>query len=247
MLRKFSKLVGYKIHATDDYIGKVDDFLLDKHSWSIRYLVVDTGALFGKKVLLYTKAIDKPDWEHKELLMNVTREQVKHSPELDLSSPVTRQYQKRLHTYYRWPGYMAPSFPVPAAGFPLPAQPAPLPEDKFPPSGEGDSHLHSLQEIKKYHIQATDDDIGHVDDFLIEDQQWVVRYLVVDTRNWLPGKQVLIAPEWTKYVHWEDRKVAVKLSKEAVKESPEYNPSEVVTREQEKTLYDFHGMPPYWA
>jgi uncharacterized protein YrrD len=247
MLRKFSDLIGYKIHATDDFIGKADDFIFDKRSWIIRYLVVDTRVLFGKHVLLYTEAIDRPDWKHQEFLMNVTKEQVKNSPELDLQNPISPKDQRRLHTYYQWPGYMVPPFPVPAAGFPLPVQQEPLSESEFPPQEEDNHHLHSLKTIKGYHLQTTDDELGHVDDFLIEDQQWVVRYLVIDTRNWLPGKHVLIAPEWTSYIAWEDHKVAVKFSKEAIKESPEYDPATAVTREYETLLYKFYGMPPYWA
>lgn len=244
MLREITSLTGYKIHATDDYIGKADDLYFDEKTWTIRYIVVDTG-LLGRKVLLSPYAIDKPDWETKELLMNVSKEQVENSPDIDLDQPVSRQQQIQLHTYYQWPGYMYPPTPVPE---PLPPSPPPEPgtEPQFPEEDQGDPHLRSAKEVKGYHIQATDGEIGHVEDFVVNDEQWVIRYLIVDTKNWLPGKKVLIAPEWCVQVNWAERDIMVKVTRETVKDSPKYEPWTVVDRKLERTLYKIHGLPGYW-
>ncbi len=108
------------------------------------------------------------------------------------------------------------------------------------------SHVRSVKEVTGYHIQATDGEIGHVEEFILDDQAWTLRYLVVDTRNWLPGRKVLVAPAWVTSVNWANRNVGVDLTTGAIKNSPEYDPSAPVNREYEVRLYDFYGRPRYW-
>lgn len=245
MLRNVKSLAGFKIHATDGYIGKADDFFFDENTWTIRYLIVDTGPwLVGRKVMVYTAAIDKPDWDREEFLLNVSQEKVKNSPDIDVKRPISREQQMQLHSYYQWPGYAYLHFPAPDIVPPPP--PTPQMPPQFPPEDQEQSHLRSAEEVKGYHIQATDGEIGHVEDFLVDDESWVLRYLIVDTRNWLPGKKVLIAPEWIQDIIWHDQKVFVELEKDAVKDSPKYEPGFMVDREFEKNLYVFYGVPAYW-
>jgi hypothetical protein len=112
---------------------------------------------------------------------------------------------------------------------------------------EEETHLRSVKEVTGYQILATDGDIGHVEDFIVEDKLWLLQYLVVDTRNFLPGgRKVLVAPAWVNSVDWVGRSVSVDLSVDAVKNSPEYDPSEPVNRAYETRLYDYHGRPHYW-
>jgi hypothetical protein len=114
-------------------------------------------------------------------------------------------------------------------------------------SESGDPHLRSTQEVLGYYIHASDGDLGHVEDFIVDDDNWTIRYMVVDTRNWLPGKKVLVAPEWITEVSWGESKVYVDLTQDAIKDSPEYDPTETVNRLYEERLYDFYGRPKYWS
>lgn len=93
--------------------------------------------------------------------------------------------------------------------------------------------------MRGYDIQGTDDTIGHVQDFLVDDETWAVRYLVVDTRNWWFGKKVLVAPRWASRVSWPGSKVYVDLSREAIKESPQWNEGEPISGDLELRLEDF--------
>jgi hypothetical protein len=106
--------------------------------------------------------------------------------------------------------------------------------------------LRSVKELCNYVLEATDGEIGRCKDFLFDDGRWTVRYMVVDTRNWLPGRKVLVAPVWITSVDWAESKVSVDLTREQVKNSPEYDPSTPVKREYEVRLYDFYGRPNYW-
>jgi len=110
----------------------------------------------------------------------------------------------------------------------------------------GDNHLRSVNEVRGYRIQATDNEIGHVEDFIMDDESWAIRYMVVDTLNWLPGRKVLVSPMWITTISWTDRKVAVGMNREQIKDCPEYDPAIPVNREYEEQLYDFYGRPKYW-
>jgi len=135
-------------------------------------------------------------------------------------------------------------------------QPSPQPAD--PASGRErqertdqerqavDSHLRSSREVIGYEIMATDGPIGNVEDFIFDQKSWAIRYLVVDTRKWLPGKHVLVSPEWIDSVSWPEHQVYVKVVRSAVETSPEYDASRTLSRDHEATLYRHHGRAAYW-
>ena len=109
-----------------------------------------------------------------------------------------------------------------------------------------DLHLRSTQDVSGHHIQAADGEIGHVEDFIIDDKTWAIRYLVIDTQNWWPGKKVLVSPMWIERVSWSESKVFVNLFREAIKRSPEYTDEYVVTRDYEAGLHRHYNRPGYW-
>ena len=239
MLRSIEELYGYTIRAADGDIGKVHDFYFDDEFWTIRYLVVDTGTwLTGRRVLIAPASLGQPDWDTKTLPVRLTKKQVEDSPLVGTDQPVSRQLQVDLHHYYGWPHYWAGT----SVGTPFLI----VPPDQSQEEESGDPHLRSSREVIGYHIQATDDEIGHAEDFIVQDTGWVIRYMVVDTRNWLPGKKVLVAPDWIEEVEWVERKVHVTLERDSVEESPEFEPGMPVNRTYEQSLYDFYGRPAYW-
>jgi sporulation protein YlmC with PRC-barrel domain len=238
MQRSVESLYGYSIRATDGDIGKIHEFYFDDETWTIRYLVVDTGSwLLGRRVLLSTAAVDEPGPEKLEFPVALTKEQVERSPHISSDKPVSRQMEENLHTYYGWIPYWT------GAGAAAAATAAEMTATKEP----GDPHLRSTREVTNYHIHATDGEIGHVEDFIVEGTTWIIRYMIVNTRNWLPGRSVLVAPAWVSKVSWAESKVSVDLDKEMIKNSPEFDPSAAVNREYELRLYDYYGRPKYWT
>ena len=94
-------------------------------------------------------------------------------------------------------------------------------------SGAGrspDAHLRSVKELRGYHIQGLDAEIGHVVDFIVDEWTWEVRFFIVDTSNWWIGKKVLVAPSAVRKVSWGDRKVFVEMTRQAIKDSPAWDP-----------------------
>jgi len=245
-------LLGYTLAATDGAIGEVEDCYFDDVHWTVRYLVVDTGGwLSGRRVLITPMAVRSVDQGGERVIVDLTREQVEHSPDIDTHRPVSRQHELSLLQHYGFPTYWyGPYAWGPAM---LPAFPAPVPEgvmDEVLARSEQDNledaHLHSTNDTLGHEIQARDGAIGHVDDFLLDERSWTIRWLVVDTRNWLPGKHVLVAPEWVESVEWTERAVRVGLTRDQIRSAPPYDRSRPIDRDYEHRLFAHYGRPKYW-
>ena len=241
-------LKGYAIGTTDDDIGEVDDFYFDDESWTVRYLVAETGGWFSnRKVLISLFALGKVDLARERLNVALTKKQVEESPSIDTDKPVSRQHEASYSDYYRYPYYWGGPYlwgPITAPRLAGAAQKR-NEEARADREEANDLHLRSANKVSDYHIEATDGDIGHVEDFIVDGETWEIRYMVVDTTNWWAGKKVLVAPQWIGRVSWSDSKVYIDLPRETIKNGPEYHP-DALNRKYEETLYDYYKRPKYW-
>ena len=247
MLRTVSDLKGCSIGATDGAIGEIDEVYFDDQYWTIRYLVVDTsGWLAGRRVLISPRAVRGVDLPNKTIAVTLSREQVESGPSVDADRPVDRRYEMEYSRYYGYPYYWTGPYRWGATPYPGEAAIA-MPEvaSAMPPTG-GDPSLRSTRNVTGYYIEATDGDIGHVDDFIVDTAAWAIRYMLIDTRNWWPGKKVLVSTEWISRVSWPDSRVYVDMSKEAIKGAPEYDPDRPLARDYETRLFGHHHRTAYW-
>lgn len=247
MLLNVNALKGFKLDSLDGDIGEVSEFYFDDQHWAIRYLVADTGGwLTGRLVLISPYALVAAIKEADIMAVNLTKQQIEDSPSLNCDKPVSRHFELEYHGYYGWPSYWGG--PSTWGPYHIPVRDPDLLGTPVQDEKEaGDSHLRSTDEVTGYHIQATDGEFGHVVDFIIDDETWAIRYLVVDTRNWWPGKKVLVSPEWIERVSWSENKVFVKLAREDIKSSPEYTEEALITRDYESGLFRHYGRDGYWA
>jgi hypothetical protein len=251
MLTNTSRLKGLVIRATDGELGTVDQLYFDDQTWGVRYLTVETGGwLGGRQVLISPFAVIQTDWQARQLDVALTQKQVENSPDIDTHKPVSRQQEAAYLGYYGYPNYWSGpnlwgqefypmGLPAPI-GVSMDAIEATIRKESV------DSHLRSTEGVTGYSIEATDGEIGHVDGFVLDDRAWAIRYIEVATRNWWPGKKVLVSPKWIERVSWAESKVHVGLSREAIQSGPEYDESTPITREYENRLYLHYGRPPYW-
>ncbi|MEW5872483.1 MAG: PRC-barrel domain-containing protein [Chloroflexota bacterium] len=256
MLRSLKELYGYNILALDGEIGKVHDFYFDDEEWTVRYLVVDTGPwIFGRKVLVAPLALGRPDWIGHRFPVNLTREQVEDSPDIDTDRPVSRQQQQYLHEYFHWPMYWNLTGVPPTAPAVYPAvhdEARKAQAEAEPITQETDSHLRRAREVIGYQVEGRDERLGKVGDFILEDEGWILRYLVLDTDAWntdawnMQAKKVLIAPFWIQSITYEDSQVQIDLTRQIIMDSPGFDPKTTINREYEEVLYDYHGRPYYW-
>jgi uncharacterized protein YrrD len=251
MIHAVDDLQSFAIGATDGDIGKLVDVYFDDEHWTIRYLVIDTGEwLPGRKVLISPFAVRSTDWARARIEVNLTRQQVKSSPDIDTDKPVSRQHEAAYFGYYGYPFYWTgpglwgaaayPTLPPPiaaemsAAGHRTEASVARAHANE-------DSHLRSARDVAGYNIEALDGTVGHIEDFLFAEDSWQIRFIEVDTRNWWPGKHVLIPPQWIETISWVDHLARVHVSRAAVKESPPYDPKVPLPDDYEAGLYRHYG------
>lgn len=250
MLRSIKKLVGYNVLAKDGKIGHVEDFYFNDEHWVIRYLIVDIGLwIFGKKVLISPVSfIGEPDWTNSIFPINLTKEQINNSPEISSDKPVSRQKEEEIAHYYSWPVYWSAEYPgIYAYTVHMEVLNKRDGDAKNVPEKENaDIHLRSSNELKGYSIKGMDGDIGQIDDFIVDDMSWEIKYIVIDTKKFLPGKKVIINLSWINDISWIDSSIHVNMTMDEIKNSPEYNPSESVNRKYEEVLYDYYGRPKYW-
>ncbi len=250
MLRSLKDLEHYAVSATDGDVGTVVNLLFDDERWVVRHLVVDTGHfLDGRRpVLISPISFRTADWSTRRFHLALTTDKIKRSPSVDVDKPVSRQHEWDYYGYYGYPYYWGCAGTWGMGGYPgllaggtrnaAPHGIAATPSD--------DVHLRSAREVRGYHIQGKDDAIGHIDDFIVDDETWEMRYLVIATKNWWFGKKVLVSPHWANRISWVERMVYVDMSRQAIKYSPEWNADAGINREYEARLYDYYGRPVYW-
>jgi len=250
MLRSVKEIVGYVLAASDGEIGRCDDFLFDDRDWGVRFMVAKTSKwLPGRKVVVSPAFLDEPDWASRRLPVHLTKQQIEDSPPLDEHAPVSRAYEIEYRRHYSLPPYGVG--PGGFGAYPWPAEVVnPVPEPLVGAEAEiqekKEEHLRSVEEVIGYIVAATDRDIGQVNDFIVDDQAWALRYLVVDTGNWLPGRKVLVATPWLGLIDWAEQRLHVELDAESIRNGPEFDPTEPVNRRYEIEIHDYYGRPYYW-
>jgi hypothetical protein len=224
---------GFTIEARDGSVGRVSDFLFQDESWVLRWLVVDTGGwLHGRKILIHPSSLDKPDVDGRAFETSLTKAQVEASPEIGQDEPVSLQMEKGLYGYYGYDPLWGGGF----YGFSQLATGAAI-----PPAPGGDAHLRSMAELRHYDIHAVDGEVGHLADFLFDDESWKIDYIIVDTKNWWLGKHVVVAPASIQEVNWAQRFVRLDLTCYKIKGSPPWVQTSLVDRAYESLLQAYYG------
>ncbi len=277
MLFQADELLGLDVNGADgEEIGKIEDLIFDDREWQVRYLVVDMGGLLSERhTLISPESARQLDFDSSALDVALTRQQVEESPEIDLNEPLTQQRLIELHSHYGWreaPIYGAVAPPgagsqttanataTPAVGwYGIPvfgdwgpmkgseeAKAEQIRRERAPDNPE-EIALHGMDEILGYRIRATDKLIGAVGDWLIDDD-WFIRYLIVDTRRWLPSKDVLVPVAAISDIDPFNSDVHVEMNSETIRESPEFDPEadEPLNREWEERVFAHYGLTEYW-
>jgi uncharacterized protein YrrD len=226
MLINTRNLKGAAIIANDGAIGEIDDFYFDDERWTVRYLVVNAGAwLFRREVLISPISIEKVDETSNQVLLNLTRDQVKDSPDIDTQKPVSRQHETAFMDYYGYPYYWGGPYLWGDAAFPATLIMPPAVESQIAAAATArmreseethDEHLRSVNEMRGYHLIAADGEIGHVDDFIVDNEDWAIRSIVIKTGGWLSGRKTLLSPQSIERISWTESKMFVNLTRDQI-------------------------------
>lgn len=246
MLWNLDELKGLRLHATDGDLGHVHDALVEDDSWQLRYLVVDTGWIFGRRVLIGPQALGLPDAGTRVLPVRLTRQQIQDSPGIDTDQPVGRQQEDALYAYYGWAPYWtaggaagmaggAPTLGLGTLGLtgggditggtgPLPTAEG-IPGAAGIPRPTGDPHLRSAREMQGYAVRAGRREVARLSSFLLDEEGWQVRWLVVDTGSAMTSRLVLLDPARVGEIDWAAATVDVEVPPDRLDGAPEYDPT----------------------
>ena len=257
MLIKAKTLEGYKLNSLDGEIGKVDEFYFDDHHWTVRYLIAETGGwLTGRQVLISPYSLTVVNTEEHYILTNLTQKKIEDSPPLESDIPVSQQYEESYYKYYEQPVYWGGPFIWGDSPFIENClnlreyEDAPTKEDRENDdnrTGSWDPNLRRMNIVRGYTIRGTDGDIGRIDDFVIDDETWAIRYLIINTSTWWSGKKVLISPKWIERIDWPDSIAYVNVVRDDIMRSPEYSEDLLLTREYEASLHQHYNRKGYWV
>ncbi|CAA9435113.1 MAG: hypothetical protein AVDCRST_MAG22-3591 [uncultured Rubrobacteraceae bacterium] len=240
MLRETKMLEGCLVRAMDGPAGRVAGVLLDDEVWAVRYLIVDTGGrLPGERVLMLPDFVEGVNEAMPaSIRVGLTRERVWESPPVEADRPVSVRQEADYYAYLAAAPCRGVSRPV----SPLYVDPEAGKEE------EGDPHLRSAREVRGFAVRSGEDrSVGHVEDLVYDDSDWAVRYLIVDTRDWLPAKKVPVSADWVSGISPSGAQVEVDLTAEEMHTAPGWEPGTIMDRRYETELHAHYGRTPYWV
>lgn len=244
--RRMRDLTELTIYGIDGEVGTVQDLYFDDHNWEVRYLVLRTGGwLLGRDVLIAPVAIGGIDDAAASMRLELRKEQIEHAPSIESKKPISRQYEETYYKHFQWAPYWLPDAtlwgsPIPYLDASTDASTTSL-DEALPSESAEQSHLRSSIEVAGYGIHAQDGEIGHLEDLVVDDEDWIVRYVEADTKNWLPGKKVLVQTGRIQKIDWPSRSVTMSLRRHAIESAPAYDPSMLITPEYEIQLFKHYG------
>ena len=241
MKRSLKNIEGYEIFGSDGTKGNLNDFLFDDESWIIRYIEAGFLKIERPRILIPRSSLKEVDWQQEKIELSFDKSKIEASPGLDQHAPVSREYEKMLIQHYKVDPYWPYTY-VPPTDTQLYFPPRPLHiPDKEIHEDDLDSHLRSYQEVRGYRMHGTDRKIGQVEDIIVDDEDWQIIYLVIDTSRWLPwSKDVVLSINWVKSISFINREIHVDLTADQIKQAPEFDPSHPIDMDNEKALHDYY-------
>lgn len=256
MLNSLSHLKDARLSATDGDIGRIEEAYIDDRDWTLRYLVVETGSwLEGRPVLISPYAVQQPLAPDNHLRLNLNRHQVRSSPAIDPDQPLSRQHERDYLRHFGYPEYWSGGSLWGMEAFPGSGAEQrraereqranrQMLERDFAPL---DVHVRSSRELTGCEVQASDGSIGAVKDFVFDDSNWAIRYLVVDTSAWWQnGHRVLIGMKWAERIDADTQRFQVNLTRAQVRSSPRFEDVASIHRDDEERLHQHYARSGYW-
>lgn len=207
MIHPTKNLIGLTIHAIDGEIGKVTDVCFDNLTYTVRYLVVETGSfLFSREILLSTESLVPSDIQTEAFMTNLTIQQIENCPLVDSKKTISDVEEEiRLLTYYKWTNYRsALNVAVETSVY-----------------EKHTATLHTVNEITKMKVSCTDASVGNVRDVLVDDESWKINHLIVDAFK-ISGKEVLLPTSSISELKPNNSFLLLNLSSKEIADKPEY-------------------------
>jgi len=241
MKRSLRNIKGYKIIGSDGSEGNLNDFLFDDESWIIRYIEAGFREIERPRILIPRSSLRIVDWQQKTIELSFDKGKIESSPSLDRHATVSREYEKKLIQHYKVDPYWPYTYLPPTdTQMHFPPRPLHIP-DKEVHKADLDSSLRSFREVRGYRIKGTDGKIGQVEDIIVDDEDWQIIYLIIDTSRWLPwSKSIILSINWVKSISFMNSEMYVRLTADQIKHAPEFDPSHPIDMDYEKALHEYY-------
>jgi hypothetical protein len=211
--------------ASDGEVGIAQDFYFDDQTWIIRYLIIKTGDwLSGRKVLISPFSLINQRGKPASFTVSLTKEQIRNSPDINTDKPVYRQQEIQLAEYYPGLDYWGKgSYKNGVANASIVSDQEII-KKAFKKDNQpaADLHLQSILHMTGYRIHALDGEIGHAKDFIVTDEAWQLKYLVVETHKLFHDKQVFVPVGNIRKERWSNAEIYVDVTRGAIKNSSAY-------------------------
>jgi len=224
MMRSMKELLGYAVVGGDGRVGKVQDLLFDDGYWTVRHMVISTGRwLLGRKVLVPTVVIGRPQPDRRIVPVVMVKEQVRLSPALSEDEPVSRKLlvPPEDHEVEWHPAGAVGARPVPGSG-----------------RTGGDPHLRSVREVIGYGLKTSDGRQGRIVDLIVDEGSWVIHFALVEGDGWLAGRKVMISTARLESIDWKTSTVKVRLEEKEAEELPDYDDGKSINSTLEEVGHD---------
>lgn len=250
MILSIKDLFDYKLMTADGEAGEIKDALYDERDWVLRYVVVETGGwLSGRELLIPPSVLGAPDSARREFPVSMTRDQLSNSPPREAGEDITRRHEEDLYRYYGWEPYWVPEGAMgPLPGTVMVESPEEAAETQTAVLEErhAEPRLRSIKDTLGFKVHGVDEDLGKVDNFLMDDETWDVRYVVLNTGGLFKSRRVPISVRWINNLDWENHALHLDLGKKDVHDSPDWDESLPLPRQYEVDLHSHYGRPGYW-
>ncbi|KGX83412.1 PRC-barrel domain-containing protein [Pontibacillus marinus] len=259
MLFPTSKLEGLRIDASDGELGKIKDIYFDDKKWTIRYVVADTRKwLPGKKVLLSPASLKEIPFDSDKIEVDLDKETIRNAPPIEDHEPVSVRNEMELSRYYGWSPYWEGEYLWGTMGYPQIMEPGANPtmmaDEKMEQEKKAednpahpDHNLRSVREVagekSGYRVFAQNQEIGHLEDFSIQQETYKLQYMVINTGSWLNEKLRILSTDWIESIDWENHIVKVDIDPGQLKNAPDYDYEHEVTRDVEEHMHQLYAKP----
>lgn len=245
MRRSLKELLGYSIKATDGHHGDINDFLFDGNNWIINYIHADLGTIFkDKKVIIPRMFWKNPSWINQNFEVSLSIKDIENGPLIDEYLPVSKQYEKELLKHFDLQSHImrfqSQSVLQTAGNIHL--------ENAFTKSVSEDyenkGSLRSFREVCNYSIRTKDGFKGKLNDLIIDDSNWEVKYIIIDLNGSIPwSRKVLINVNWIERISYPKKSIKINLNSDSLLNSKDFNPNELVNTKKVTKRFDYLGRP----
>lgn len=206
-------MFGYEVQAKDGRIGKVEDFLVEEATWTVRYMAVRTGGpLSGERALTPIGCVSSSNVDRRTVEVAFSKAELEGmSPPANVQT-VSAEMETILKALYGGADYRRDRGLI-RIGCDLPQ------------SRRAVSSLRSVKEITTYRIDTLEGPCGICTDLLADTESWTVPYLVVNTKEWIPHGHVLIPSAWVRHISWQDMQTDLGVHRLKIQHAQRFDPA----------------------